>query len=81
MLAATVKKLLKKRNDNAPVRNVDLGGWAESLFVSDSFAGRGIFKPEKALELLRLHQSGTYELGHRLWSLIVLEIWFREWID
>ncbi|PCI41211.1 MAG: asparagine synthase (glutamine-hydrolyzing) [Proteobacteria bacterium] len=59
----------------------DLGGWAESLFVSDRFAGRGVFKPEKALELLRLHQSGNYELGHRLWSLIVLEMWFREWMD
>ncbi|MBL4760995.1 MAG: asparagine synthase (glutamine-hydrolyzing) [Mariprofundaceae bacterium] len=59
----------------------DLGEWTESLFVSDSFAGRGIFKPEKVLELLRLHQSGMYELGHRLWSLIVLEMWFREWMD
>jgi len=59
----------------------DLGEWAESLFVSDSFAQRGIFKPGKALELLRLHQSEMCELGHRIWSLIVLEMWFREWID
>jgi len=59
----------------------DLGRWAESLFASDSFSQRGIFKPEKALALLRLHQSGSYELGHRLWSLIVLEMWFREWMD
>ena len=59
----------------------DLGKWAESLFMSDSFVGRGIFKPEEVLKLLRMHQSGKHELGHRLWSLIVLEIWFREWID
>jgi len=59
----------------------DLGQWAEALFTSDNFVQRGIFKPEKALELLRLHQSGTYELGHRLWGLIVLEMWFREWMD
>ncbi len=59
----------------------DLGQWAESLFLSDTFKQRGIFKPEKVLELLRLHQSGTLELGHRVWSLIVLEMWFREWMD
>lgn len=59
----------------------DLGQWAEGLFTSDRFVQRGIFKPEKVLELLRMHQSGKLELGHRIWSLIVLEIWFREWID
>jgi asparagine synthase (glutamine-hydrolysing) len=59
----------------------DLGGWAESLFTSNTFQQRGIFHPEKVLELLRLHQSGKFELGHRIWSLIVLEMWFREWMD
>ncbi len=59
----------------------DLGQWVESLFLSDTFKQRGIFKPEKVLELLRLHQSGKLELGHRIWSLIVLEMWFREWMD
>jgi len=59
----------------------DLGKWAESLFTSDAFQQRGIFKPEKVMNLLQLHQSGKFELGHRLWSLIVLEMWFREWMD
>jgi len=59
----------------------DLGKWAEGLFLSDSFEQRGIFKQENVLDLLRLHQSGKLELGHRIWSLVVLEIWFREWMD
>jgi len=59
----------------------DLGQWAESLFTSNTFQQRGVFKPEKILALLRLHQSGKLELGHRIWSLIVLEMWFREWMD
>jgi len=59
----------------------DLGQWATELFTSERFIQRGIFKPEKVLELLQLHQSGQYELGHRIWSLIILEMWFREWMD
>lgn len=59
----------------------DLGQWAESLFTSDTFKQRGVFKTERVLALLRLHQSGKFELGHRIWSLIVLEMWFREWMD
>ncbi len=59
----------------------ELGIWAESLFRSPQFAGRGLFEPASVLDLLRMHQSGKYELGHRIWSLIVLEMWFREWMD
>ncbi len=59
----------------------DLGRWAEALFTSAAFTQRGIFKPTRMLDLLRMHQSGKYELGHRIWSMIVLEMWFRVWID
>ncbi|MDX8413343.1 MAG: asparagine synthase (glutamine-hydrolyzing) [Mariprofundales bacterium] len=59
----------------------DFGRWAESLFLSQSFAQRGIFDVQRVLNLLKLHQTGKYELGHRLWSLVVLEVWFREWMD
>jgi len=59
----------------------DLGHWAEALFKSRQFSDRGLFEPEHVLSLLRMHRSGDYELGHRIWSLIVLEMWFREWLD
>ncbi len=59
----------------------ELGAWAAALFSSQTFIERNIFESEKILLLLHRHQSGHYELGHRIWSLIVLELWFREWID
>ncbi|MDQ6964882.1 MAG: asparagine synthase (glutamine-hydrolyzing) [Mariprofundales bacterium] len=59
----------------------ELGGWAEQLFSSEPFVGRSLFRPESILQMLRMHQSGAYDLGHRLWSLIVLELWFQVWID
>jgi len=59
----------------------EVGVWAESLFRSQLFAERGICDPQAVLSLLNMHRSGKYELGHRIWSLVVLEMWFREWID
>jgi len=58
-----------------------LGMQAEQLFASESFAGRGVIDPNKAQQLLAMHRSGRFELGHRLWSMVVLELWFRIWMD
>jgi asparagine synthase (glutamine-hydrolysing) len=58
-----------------------LGDTAEALFSSEAFADRGIVSPEKALSLLETHRRGTHNLGHRIWSLIVLEVWARIWLD
>ncbi len=58
-----------------------LGDMARGMFSSSEFAGRGIVRPERALQLLDMHRSGRYELGHRIWSLVILEQWFRVWMD
>jgi len=51
------------------------------LFNSEKFKQRGIVRPQAALELLNMHSSNRYDLGHRLWSLVVLEVWSRVWLD
>jgi len=68
---------------------VPMGRWlhgklwdlAEALFTSNSFVQRGIVRPQAALELLDMHRRKRYELGHRIWSLVILEIWARVWLD
>src|SRR3989442_1577309 len=57
-----------------------LGDLARALFASEAFAARGIVRQDKALQLLAMHRSGRYELGHRIWSLVVLETWCRVWL-
>lgn len=52
-----------------------------NIFKSEVFLKRGIVKPQAALEMLNMHCSNRYELGHRIWSLIVLEVWARVWLD
>jgi asparagine synthase (glutamine-hydrolysing) len=52
-----------------------------AMFKSGAFARRSCIAPQRALSLLEMHRSGRYELGHRLWSLAVLETWCRVWLD
>jgi asparagine synthase (glutamine-hydrolysing) len=59
----------------------ELGDLTRALFASEAFAGRGIVRPDRALQLLAMHRSGRYDLGHRIWSLVVLETWCRVWLD
>lgn len=58
-----------------------LGSLARRIFLSPTFAQRNIIRQERALDLLEMHQSKRFDLGHRLWSLLMLEIWFRIWVD
>jgi asparagine synthase (glutamine-hydrolysing) len=53
----------------------------KKVFLSERFKQRGIIRQQAALELLEMHLSNRYELGHRLWSLVMLEAWARIWID
>jgi asparagine synthase (glutamine-hydrolysing) len=59
----------------------ELGDVARALFASEAFASRGIVRQDKALDLLAMHRSGRFDLGHRIWSLVVLEMWCRVWLD
>jgi asparagine synthase (glutamine-hydrolysing) len=51
------------------------------MFLSERFQRRGIIRPQAALELLKMHSGRRYELGHRLWSLVIFEAWARIWMD
>ena len=59
----------------------ELGDLVKRLFSSNTFKRRGIVRPQAALGLLNMHRSKNYELGHRIWSLVILEVWARVWLD
>ena len=42
---------------------------------------RGLFRQDTVETLLNEHQQGTFDHAYRLWALLVLELWFREWVD
>jgi asparagine synthase (glutamine-hydrolysing) len=59
----------------------ELGDLVSRFFSSKSFKQRGIVHPQAALTLLAMHRSKRYDLGHRIWSLVILEVWARIWLD
>ena len=59
----------------------ELGDLATRIFSSKAFKQRNIVRPEGALDLLAMHRNRRYELGHRIWSLVILEVWARVWLD
>ncbi|MCS7007503.1 MAG: asparagine synthase C-terminal domain-containing protein, partial [Gaiellaceae bacterium] len=67
---------------------VPLGPWfrgplrelARDLLLEGA-ARRGRFRPETIRRLLDEHLDGRRDHGHRLWCLLVLELWERAWLD
>ena len=42
---------------------------------------RGYFRPEAVEALIERHVAGKENLGHVLWTLVMLELWFRRFVD
>lgn len=74
----------KKLGFNAP-----FGAWLKTRedpitrewLHPDVLARRGLFDPAEVRRLIVEHREGTRDHAIRLWSLIVLEQWFRIYID
>ena len=49
--------------------------------LSTRFAARGLFKPAAVQRLFDDHQRGAGDHAHHLWTLLMLELWFRQFID
>lgn len=59
----------------------ELKDFARDVLLDERCLGRGYFRPEAVRNLVEDHQSGRYDHSYRLWSLLVLELWQREWLD
>jgi asparagine synthase (glutamine-hydrolysing) len=58
-----------------------LAPMAGDLLLGPTFRARGIFSPAEVGRLWREHQSRARDHRHRLWSLLMLELWFRQFVD
>ena len=58
-----------------------LAGFAREILLDRRALARGYFRPEAVEKLLDEHISGQYDRAYRLWALLVLELWHRQWVD
>jgi len=42
---------------------------------------RGVFRPEAIEELLKDHAEGKRDNALKIWALLMLEVWYRMYID
>ena len=59
----------------------ELRDFARDALLDSRALNRGYFRAEAVRNLLEDHQAGRYDHSYRLWALLVLELWHREWID
>jgi asparagine synthase (glutamine-hydrolysing) len=51
------------------------------LLLGDRARSRGWFRTRAVERLLDDHDAGRADNGHRLWTLVMLELWQREHVD
>ena len=49
--------------------------------LSDRFHARGLFHAAEVRRIFDDHQLGKHDYAHHLWVLLMLELWFRSFID
>jgi asparagine synthase (glutamine-hydrolysing) len=59
----------------------DLRSMADDLLAPDRLRARGLFRPEAVAALRAEHAAGTRTHGDRLWTLMMAELWMREYLD
>jgi asparagine synthase (glutamine-hydrolysing) len=73
-----------KMGFGAPVDHwfrAELKDMAHDVLLSASATARNIFNKDYVQRLLNEHVSGQYNHQSRLWALLMLELWFRMWVD
>jgi asparagine synthase (glutamine-hydrolysing) len=58
-----------------------LKGFLEAHILSERAVARGYFKREAVRHLVDQHASGRRDYAHQLWTLLMLELWHREFVD
>ena len=58
-----------------------LAPMADALLSDGRLRDRGVFDDREVTRLWTEHRDGRADHRHRLWQLIMLELWFRQFID
>ncbi len=59
----------------------ELRDYVRDVLLDQRTTERGYFRTDVVQRMIDDHQAGRFDHAYRLWALLVLELWHREWID
>ncbi|MEW6357791.1 MAG: asparagine synthase (glutamine-hydrolyzing) [Planctomycetota bacterium] len=59
----------------------ELASYVKDVLLDTATLQRGYFRRKAVERLIEQHMSGRWDNGNRLWLLLMLELWHREFID
>jgi asparagine synthase (glutamine-hydrolysing) len=59
----------------------DLRDWSREILLDEATTGRGYFRTAAVREMLDRHADGRDDCSMRIWALLMLELWHREFVD
>ncbi|MCA1631864.1 MAG: asparagine synthase (glutamine-hydrolyzing) [Acidobacteria bacterium] len=59
----------------------EMKGFLRDVLLTEKSLNRGLFKPDAVRRLVEDHVAGRADHSHRLWTLLMLELWFNRFID
>ena len=59
----------------------DLRAWAQEILFDARTVGRGYFDQAYVRRMFDRHVAGVDDASPRIWALLVLELWHREFVD
>jgi asparagine synthase (glutamine-hydrolysing) len=91
LLKRVLKQLVPEKNLTRSKMGfgVPIGHWfrgamapfLRETLLSEKALERGLFKPEMVHRFVNQHVDRKNDHAHRLWSLLMLELWFQRFID
>lgn len=91
LLKRVLKKIVPEQNLTRRKMGfgVPIGYWFRGVMqpflretlLSEKALSRGLFKPEQVHKLINEHVEHKSDHSHRLWTLLMLELWFQRFID
>jgi asparagine synthase (glutamine-hydrolysing) len=61
--------------------STEITSHVRALLGPRAVQGRGLFQPEAVSHILEEHLSGVRDWGDQIWTLVVLEVWYRLFVD
>ena len=91
LLKRVLKKIVPEQNLTRRKMGfgVPIGYWfrgamqpfLRETLLSEKSLRRGLFKPDRVRGIIDEHVEHRMDHSHRLWSLLMLELWFQKFID